>query len=558
MAVKKEKKIFLEISDTLEEVLEKVEDSSADKLVLNVPKGSAIADSADNFEILKEKARIVGKEISIESVDDEIVALAEQADLSANGTGHKARERAFSDIVASRPKRRLRIEEKQRAHLAEAEILEEKPKPVEFDADAEDERRDKAEKIFETIQAKKKHEEKNVHARFERHEERKAKGNKAKRYVLLAILVLLLAGGGFAAAYVLPEANVELTMKRAEKEFAENVLISINETAPKIEGGRIILPGEVLSAVKNTQVEIAAQGKANVEEKAKGKLTIYNNFDGKPQQLVATTRFESPDGKIFRLVSAVTVPGAKIEGGKVASPSSVEADVVADQAGAGYNVSAQKNWHIPGFKGTPRYDGFTAENKSAMSGGFSGERPQATEADRAAGEAKLKNTLESALTAQMNILLTDKFTLIPGASVFEVTKTELQSDSSRQNIALLYGEADMKKMVFVEDMLKVALAERFGGDLPEKAKVESFTATYGEPQIDWAAGTMQIQISGKAVFIPDIDTGKIVEDIKGKDENELKDYVFALPGLENARVSLWPFWVKAVPKNSNRIDVSAK
>lgn len=551
MASKKEKKIFLEESDGLESLLAKLEDSGAEKLVLSVPEGSPLEESLENFHVIREKARILKKDIVIESASEVILEHASISGLTAINPKLRSHERAFSDIIVTKPKRKIPIA---RSIIESEQAINNKEKE---EGEFEEEREKKLDRVFSAIQKTKRTEEKNIHTRYEKLKEREATNGRAKKYILAFILLALIGGGIVGAVYLLPEAVVELVLKRTEKQFNENVIVSINATTPKIENGRITLPGELLSANKNAQIEIAAKGKLQVNEKAKGTLTVWNAFDKNPQTLVASTRFESPDGKIFRLIKQIIVPGAKIEGSK-SVPSSIDAEVIADSAGESFNVSAQKNWHIPGFKGTPRYDGFYAENVLAMAGGFSGERPQATDEDRKIGEEKLAQILESALVTQMNVLLSEKFTLIPGATHFSVTKTEIQTDAGRADKGLLYGEAEMKKMVFIEDMFKTALTQRFDEDLPEGAKTESFSALYGEPTIDWVNGVMEIQITGTAVFIPTIDSEKIARDIKGKKERELRDYVFNIPGLDNAKAVLWPFWVKNVPLNSDRIKILIK
>ena len=65
-----------------------------------------------------------------------------------------------------------------------------------------------------------------------------------------------------------------------------------------------------------------------MSQKAQGTLTIYNAYSSAPQTLVATTRFVTPDGKIFRLTNEVTVPGAKITNGQIV-PSSINAPIAA-------------------------------------------------------------------------------------------------------------------------------------------------------------------------------------------------------------------------------------
>ena len=101
----------------------------------------------------------------------------------------------------------------------------------------------------------------------------------------------------FVAFQLIPAARITLTLKRAARDFSDTVFVSTKASAWTIDqNGYIVLPGQLLSAVKNAQIEVDAQGTQKVSEKAKGKLTIYNGYSTAPQQLVATTRFASPSG----------------------------------------------------------------------------------------------------------------------------------------------------------------------------------------------------------------------------------------------------------------------
>ncbi len=75
------------------------------------------------------------------------------------------------------------------------------------------------------------------------------------------------------------------------------------------------------------------QGKNVTGKKAEGSVTIYNEFSNAPQPLVATTRLETSDGKIFRIVKGVTVPGTTLVDGEI-KPGAIEVQVVADQPGS--------------------------------------------------------------------------------------------------------------------------------------------------------------------------------------------------------------------------------
>ena len=66
----------------------------------------------------------------------------------------------------------------------------------------------------------------------------------------------------------------------------------------------------------------------------------------------------------------VTIPGTKVENGKTV-PGSKEVDVVADKAGAEYNIGLT-DFTIPGFKGSPKFETVFARSKTEMTGGYVG------------------------------------------------------------------------------------------------------------------------------------------------------------------------------------------
>lgn len=564
MALKKEKKIFFEATDDLGVVLQAIQDASAPRVILNFPKNSEAANDVESFHEIKEKAEKLGKEVLVESIDDHILQYASLAHIAAINPVFRSRERAISDIIV-RPKTKQRVAEKSeeskqviktRKQEAKEQTEEEKIEEEKLEKDEELASDEKLKNVLTTIRARKK-----SRSPYETHEKQKVreKTHGKVKYILRWVLgAVVLAGLYLLAFYVLPEARITLTLKRADRQFSDKIFVSTKVSAWNTDAsGAITLPGQLLSAVKNSQIEIDAQGKTNVSEKARGKLIIYNGYDKNPQQLVASTRFESPDGKIFRLDKGVTVPGAKVEGTKI-TPSSVEAEVTASEAGDAYNIAPVMGWKIVGFKGTPRYDAFYGENKDRMQGGFVGERPSATEEDMKVAEEKLKNVLENALSAQMSILLSEKFKLVDGATSFALTRVELQSSPEKPDKAILYGEASMKKLVFIEDMLSAALMEKYKDSAPENAKVESLRANYTNPTLNFNEGTMEVSVEGNIYFVSNVSPEIVKEGVVGKNESELKDFIFSLPGVEEAKVSLWPFWVTRAPKNPDRIDVSIK
>ena len=116
---------------------------------------------------------------------------------------------------------------------------------------------------------------------------------------------------------------------------------------------------------------IPATGVEQVDEKASGKITIFNEYSEKVQRFVKNTRFESPKGKIYRIAESVDIPGMKKSENDIV-PGKVTVTVYADSPGEEYNLPDTKTFFtVPGLKDSPMFKGFYAESITPIVGGFS-------------------------------------------------------------------------------------------------------------------------------------------------------------------------------------------
>lgn len=564
--MKTEKKIFLEKDETLEDIIKHLSHTSATKVILNVPNDSAMASSVENFHALAAAAEKRKKTLFIESVDDRVVELAALAQISAVNPIFKSSERTVSDIMPRRTgvkktgKRREVIEKEVKSIKKQEEEPEEEP-PKENKEEGEvkitvsEERKSEVlHEIFETPREAPKEKE--------RRERRKAvifrRPKTTKGFFVGTVITLaIIFAGGWLVLFGLPKATITLTLKKTTVPLDMAVLVESSVTSPDITTDPVSIPGEMLSSSKNLQMEFTASTTAVTSQKAKGLLTIYNAFNSQPQTLVATTRFMSPDGKIVRLDSRVTVPAAKVQNGTIV-PSSVQAAVTADGVGTDYNFSAGTKWTIPGFEGTSKYKGFYAINENTLSGGAIGEHAAPTQDDESLAKAKTEAALRDALSAEMQLLMAKNLKLLDGAISFSITKETIQPVQGETNKFSVYAEATMKEFVFDEDMLKQALIDKLKQNLTDNVEAIGFDVSYGTPQVDFEKETMRLSTSGSAVFAVHVDTAALANTLVNQDESAVRRTIFSLPGLETANVTLWPFWVHQVPSDPGKVKISVQ
>ncbi len=531
----REHKIFLKPEDGVQDAIEKIKKEKRDRVVLHVPEDSVLKSSMDNFYSLKETASSEGKEIVIESVDPNVEELAERAGIKAVNLIFGREEKLISDII---PRGKNRKPES--SHISEFSP-------------------EKAEKTYEFFNTPRKDRKE----KKEKKEKRELMPvDRKKRALVTAGTFVSLVLIGFIIVNILPKADIEVILKKSSLDFDEVVTASasVYETAVGEDG--IVLPGELLVAVKNVEKKFPASGEEEIEKKAAGEIYIYNEYSSDPQILVATTRFVSPEGKVFRLDEQVTVPGAEIVGGEI-FPSEVKASVTADEAGDGYNISAdpEDKWTIPGFKEaglTKRYDGFYAKAAGVMKGGYSGIAQVPTEEDMAKAEEEIKGLLQSALESQIVIAYSENFKVLDGTLEFEITEMDVSDLADDDGNFSVFAEGQARTFVFEEEALKSALIEKNTSPLDFDFRIIESELKYSEPEVDWDGESVTFGIQGSFVVEPDVNEDSLKSQLVGQTEAMIKPVIFSIPNLEKARISLWPFWVKKVPENPKKINIDLK
>ncbi len=360
--------------------------------------------------------------------------------------------------------------------------------------------------------------------------------------VVIGVLVWL-------ALFVLPRADIAITLRRTPWEFNDIV-------SAQVTGGDVA--AQLFTQTKNATLSFTASGKKYMENKAHGTIKVVNAYSSDTQGLVASTRFVTPDGKIFRLQNSIVVPGAKIVNGKI-EPSSIDAPVVADKAGNDFNIGPVGRFTIPGFQGTPKYDAFYGISENPMTGGNVGETPYPTPDDIAKAKTGAEQSIKETLTAAFALQVPEGFSVLDGSGNFAITKSTALPDVGADGKFKYFVEAHDERLAVRESDILHFVQTKAQNDLGQGFKESDHTLTYKAQN----SQTKGISLSGATVavtykgnFVRDIDTNAVANGAAGKSEEDLKTFVVGTEGVEKAKVSLWPFWVVSVPADSGKIKVT--
>jgi len=386
---------------------------------------------------------------------------------------------------------------------------------------------------------------------------RKKTARAGKGLILSLVLLILLGISGYLT---LSKAEIDLwpetEVLNLEKE------LTVSKEAKQVDVLSGVMPAQIFQKEKQLTGIFQSSGKVLKEEKAKGILRVYNAYSTSPQILVATTRFVSAEGKVFRTPVMVTVPGGAYEGGKLV-PGEIDIEVVADQPGPDYNTGSSI-FSIPGFAGTDRYTKFYGRSFEAMTGGLREERAVATKEDFDKAEESLSKQVEKEckeLLARelqseevsskyyyfLNEYLTEIGEKFPLATVGEeLEEFKFQVKASCQT--LLFQKEDLRN--FAKDLVISRTSQGY------KLHEDSLKIDYDLRTINLGLGEAVLFLNIFAKTYSEVDILDFKNALAGKSLLETKLFLESQPNITKVNVRFWPFWVGKVPEDLDKIKVS--
>lgn len=369
------------------------------------------------------------------------------------------------------------------------------------------------------------------------------------------ILILFIYG-------TLAKATVIIRLRQESVSFqlkitASSAIASVNEEFNRI-------PGQLFSVQKEESGEFPVTGNRNIVQKASGRITIYSKNPA-AQRLVATTRFESPRGLVFRISETITVPPAVKVGAEVLL-GSIESAVSADKPGSEYNIGSA-NFTITAFKGTSKFDEFYAVSDQPMSGGQIGEAKTVTASDFSKASESLTNKLRDLILKSLRSQ-SGQLKIIDSAAIkFEDPVINAEIDESpRLNSLDGNGTDDLKMTIkgsaqtigFKESDVRKLIdnfeSENGGLELIDKG----LSVKYLDPVYDSANKAMKFTIQVTGMAAAKIEREKIIKELLGLDESSIRIYFGGLKEVESASVALAPFWIKKIPRDAGKVRLLIK
>ena len=570
-----QKTIYLDIDEELTSIVKRLKKSAAEEITLVVPRKAVLLQSIVNLKILKKEADRLKKKIIISTTDK----IGKNLSTKAGFIVHKKTE-SSPEIQGNN----LSAENGFFSQEIKKENSEQKSAPIKIRdiVMKKDDRRDEGNKIN-------KEDKGNLEDIYNKGNEgdNLNRGDKGKQepilqkvqplqktdeppkrktvFLLPSLSVKFFLGFltacliiiALIALVVLPKAEIVLTPKT--EPIVLNLEMTIDKNIQSSDFQTNKIPGQIISVQKEKEKEFNATGKKKIYEKARGTVTVYNEWDSSSSPLIINTRFLSKDGKLFKTTKTISVPGFKrVEGKNI--PGTIEVEVVAAEAGEEYNIEPT-SFKVPAYKengNLSKYAGIYGRSAEAMKGGKVGEATVVSKDDLEKAKESLSQGIKEETIAVLEDKVPEGYKLLDAA----IQEPEIEYISGTEAGAItekfiMKAKSFAQAMIFSEEEIKKIALENLFSKLSDQKEIvsEDEFFDYGGPNLDIAQGQMILPVHLEGIVRWKINPSLIKEDLLGKNEEELKTYLSDLKEIEKAKVSFWPFWVKRVPLTGNRIDI---
>ncbi len=343
----------------------------------------------------------------------------------------------------------------------------------------------------------------------------------------------ILAGIAICLLFFVSKTNATITITPKKVNQEVSVLIPLADS-------KLATKTQITKTVTKT---LPATSEQQVEKQASGKIKIINSHKETPQELVKNTRFQTPNGLIYRIRDSIVVPGYTMNGSSVV-PGTLEVEVFADSAGEEYNTSNAK-FTIPGFSGKEQFEKIVAESVGNISGGYIGIQKVVSDEAKEQAEKELQEELKKQVEDTKN--QSTEYVLVPNMETLSFGEIQ---DKPEGNSVVLSLSASVEAYSFVKKELSDFIGQN---SVSEASTTDSFDVDM--QNLIFSIEESAIKIMGNTQIIWNTDTEKLKEDFANKKRSEISVVIDSYKSLEKANAKLSPFWKSKFPSDTKKIEV---
>lgn len=584
------KTIYLNLEDDVAKIVTKLKRENGDEAVLVFPKKSFIFSDSINLRLLKKQIDMLGKKVSILTMDERGQNYAQEAGFELKRMPRTQRANSISDI-------RTRTAPVPESVAAMSQGFD--PEPVEFPEPVESAPRKRAvakkTTASKTTTARAAAAGKATAAKKTAVKKTTAKATAVKRpsitvsdepifdqglepvqkqenffippdskvtrparrksyrayvvgFIALALVIILLL-----VLVVLPSASVVVYATPQSVSRDIDVIADVN--AQTLDSAQLTIPAVNVNESQTIADTFQTNGKKEVGSKAEGRVAIYN-LTGSPMALRASTTtltignksyvFKSDQGNV-RPVASGTDNNATV------------ADIVAVDGGEAFNVPAGTRVEITNQAFGSQPQRLYAKTVTQVVGGTSRFVSMVTKEDLNAAQSDLTKRVVNGINANLS---GGNAKLVEGAYTVNVTSfnTDIPEGTEAQNFTAEL-KVNITGLAFDETALKNMIRQRLLmtlGANKDLQGVNNDQVIYQIKNLDANQGIMQLAIHYESKSKPRIDTKDLQNKLAGKSKKEASDLILSNSDIEKVEITVQPPWQSGLPRFGSKIHLEVR
>ncbi len=361
-------------------------------------------------------------------------------------------------------------------------------------------------------------------------------------YLFLSLTILIFIGlifGLLGTSY-----GAEIIIIPQPEEIDINFEVQIKEES-SIEESRV-LTGRVLESIQEGQEKTNPQATVSMESYAEGEIVLTNNT-WSPINFVASTRFASPQGLIFRAINRIRIPSR----GETTVP------VRADKMGQDHEIGPAQ-FTIPNLKDPFLKKNIIAESKKPMTGGL--ERTGIVmQADIDKVKKELKEKLYQRGVGEIEKELPEANLKIVVQSTVLEEKSDAQAGDEKAEFTVL-EKIKIGAVAFEEDILLGIALDGLEEKIPQGKELAAYEPNglsyrLKEYDIEQHQALLHVQLRGYMVINSD---NQILEKARFRElsPQEIENYFKDFKEIEQVQVKLRPpLILKKTPNSVDKIKI---
>lgn len=320
-----------------------------------------------------------------------------------------------------------------------------------------------------------------------------------------------------------------------------------------------ILNYKVVTVNFNEYKTVPATDGPLIQTKAKGTVTLYNNYSSTTQKILAGTRISSSNGLIYKTTWTVVIPAKKLVKGKM-TPGSIDVGVIADQAGSEYNIKVadyKDDFKIVAYKGSAKYTGFYGKIKKDIIGGFSGKKKIISAEVEKAANLELEKILSDKLLKNASLAVLDDLVFFDNAYTIEYEK--LSPADATDGVTSIGMKGTLYAIIFNSKSLVEFIAKKQITD----NKLSTYTVdgldtlefkVVNTKDFSVKTGTpLSFSLNGSIRIVGTFSEKELKTKLLGIKLDQMSPIIKQYPSIKNVSVLLTPFWMRSFPSSADKI-----